>query len=72
MQQGDSNEYPQHTFLWRNMENDPKIIIKYPLYLSLWSSGQPSWVVLDYPEPNGSLGFLIIDLDRELARNFVA
>ena len=30
---GDSNEYPQHMFLWRNDENYYSIIIKYPLYL---------------------------------------
>ena len=23
--QGDSNEYPQHTFLWRNKQNYPQI-----------------------------------------------
>ena len=31
--QGDSNEYPQHMFLWRNKQNDPVIIPKYPPYL---------------------------------------
>ena len=31
---GDSNEYPQHMFLWRTDENYPSIIIKYPPYLS--------------------------------------
>ena len=31
--QGDSNEYPQHIFLLRNMKNYPSIIIKYPPYL---------------------------------------
>ena len=30
---GDSNEYPQHLFLWRNVENCPQIITKYPPYL---------------------------------------
>ena len=32
---GDSNEYPQHThlFLWRNKQNYPLIITKYPSYL---------------------------------------
>ena len=29
-QQGDSNEYPQHMFLWRTDKNCPSIIIKYP------------------------------------------
>ena len=29
----DSNEYPQHTFLWRTVQNYPLIIIKYPCYL---------------------------------------
>ena len=33
---GDSNEYQQHMFLWRNMENYPEIVIKYPPYLFLW------------------------------------
>ena len=27
---GDSNEYPQHMFLWRNKQNYPLIITKYP------------------------------------------
>ena len=31
---GDSNEYPQHMFLWRIEENYPSIIIKYPPYLA--------------------------------------
>ena len=31
----DSNEHPQHMFLWRNDENYHSIIIKYPPYLSL-------------------------------------
>ena len=31
----DSNGYSQHMFLWRNMENYPKLIIKYPPYLFL-------------------------------------
>ena len=31
--QGDSNEYPQHMFLWRTDENYPSIITKYKLYL---------------------------------------
>ena len=35
---GDSNEYPQHMFLWRNKENYPSIIIKYPPYLFFWPS----------------------------------
>ena len=30
---GDSNEYPQHMFLWRNKQNYPLIITKYPSYL---------------------------------------
>ena len=30
---GDSNEYPQHTFLWRTDNHFPLIITKYPLYL---------------------------------------
>ena len=29
MEKGDSNEYPQHMFLWRSDENYPSIIIKY-------------------------------------------
>ena len=33
---GDSNEYPQHIFLWRNKENYPLIITKYPPYLFHW------------------------------------
>ena len=34
---GDSNEYPQHMFLWRTGENYPSLIIKYPPYLFYWS-----------------------------------
>ena len=30
---GDSNEYPQHMFLWSNKQNYPLIITKYPPYL---------------------------------------
>ena len=30
---GDSNEYPQHIFLWRNKQNYPLIITKYLPYL---------------------------------------
>ena len=33
---GDSNEYAQHMFLWRTVENYPLIIIKYPPYLLHW------------------------------------
>ena len=33
-QQGDSNEYPQHMFLWRNKQIYPLTITKYPPYLS--------------------------------------
>ena len=29
----DSNEYPQHMFLWRTDKNYPSVIIKYPPYL---------------------------------------
>ena len=29
--QGDSNEYTQHMFLWRNKQNYPLITTKYPL-----------------------------------------
>ena len=32
-QRGDSNEYPQHMFLWRNKQNYPSVTIKYPPYL---------------------------------------
>ena len=32
-QRGDSNEYPQHMFLWRNKQTYPLIITKYPPYL---------------------------------------
>ena len=31
-QQGDSNEYPQQMFLWRNKQTYPLIISKYPPY----------------------------------------
>ena len=31
--QGDSNEYPQHMFLWRNKQNYHLVITKYPPYL---------------------------------------
>ena len=27
---GDSNEYPQHVFLWRTDDTYPSVIIKYP------------------------------------------
>ena len=30
---GDSNEHPQHMFLWRTDENFPSIFLKYPPYL---------------------------------------
>ena len=30
------NEYPQYMFLWRNMENNPYIIAKYPPYMYLF------------------------------------
>ena len=30
----DSNEYPQHTFIWRNKQNYPLIITKYSPYFS--------------------------------------
>ena len=33
MLRGNSNEYPQHMFLWRTIENYSLIIIKYPPYL---------------------------------------
>ena len=32
-ERGDSNEYRQHMFLWRNKQNYPLIITKYPPYL---------------------------------------
>ena len=32
-QLGDSNEYPQHKFLWRIEENYPSIVISYLPYL---------------------------------------
>ena len=32
-QRGDSNEYPQHTFLWRNKQIYPLIFTKYPPYV---------------------------------------
>ena len=35
---GDSNEYPQHMFLWRTDENYPSLIIKYPPYLFFWTA----------------------------------
>ena len=46
---GDSNEYPQCMFIWKNMENYPFIITEYPPCLFLWmiqdSSGeQIKWV----------------------------
>ena len=41
---GDSNEYPQHMFLWRTGENYPSVIIKYPPYLFYWSH-LVKWVV---------------------------
>ena len=33
---GDSNEYPQHMFLWRNKQNYPFIIMKYPPLTFHW------------------------------------
>ena len=30
---GATNEYPQHMFLWRNNQNYPLIVTKYPPYL---------------------------------------
>ena len=39
---GDSNEYPQHMFLWRTKENYPLIITKYPPYLFHW---KPSYLL---------------------------
>ena len=30
---GESNEYPQHMFLWGDKQNYPLIITKYPSYL---------------------------------------
>ena len=38
---GDSNEYPQHMFLWRN---NPIIILKYPPYLFHWSMSVLLWL----------------------------
>ena len=35
---GDSNGYPQHMLVWRNKQNYPLIIIKYPSYLFHWDS----------------------------------
>ena len=37
---GDSNEYSQHIFLWRNKQNYPLVLIKYPsyMYLFFWKS----------------------------------
>ena len=40
IRQGDSNEYPQHSFLWRNKQNYPLIMTKYPPYLFYWESNQ--------------------------------
>ena len=34
---GDSNEYPQHMFLWKNKQNYPLLITKYSPYLFHWS-----------------------------------
>ena len=38
LSRGDSNEYPQHMFLWRNKQNYLLIITKYAPYLSYWTS----------------------------------
>ena len=35
-QRGDSNEYSQHMFLWRNKQNYPSIITKHTPYLFHW------------------------------------
>ena len=45
---GDSNEYPQHMFLWETTENYPLIIIKYPPYLFCCTSPQCPWLVMSY------------------------
>ena len=39
--QGDSNEYPQHMFLWTSKQNYPLIIIIYPSYLFMTKSVEP-------------------------------
>ena len=52
---GDSNEYPQHTFLWRNKQNYPLIITKYPPYLFhciwclFWLGFQAFMVIVNVP-----------------------
>ena len=43
-QRGDSNEYPQHMFLWRNKQNYPIIITKYPSYLIICSTDLDSYI----------------------------
>ena len=47
-QRGGSNEYPQHMFLWRNKQNYPLIITKYPPYLFYWrwTSGPTWWLCM--------------------------
>ena len=52
----ESNEYPQHMFLWRTDKNYPSIIIKYPPYLFFWTyqstSTQASSVGWRFSIPN--------------------
>ena len=50
---GDSNEYryPQHRFLWRNKQNYPIIITRYPPYPFHWSKmGTPKIITVIYPK----------------------
>ena len=49
-QRSDSNEYPQHMFLWRNNKTYPSIILKYPLKCSLDSLS--SETILYFNDPN--------------------
>ena len=49
------NEYPQHTLLWRNKKNYPRIITK---YASLTSS-----LVLDYHFKNIDISVLVLELN---------
>ena len=55
---GDSNEHPQHMFLWITDENYPSIIVKYPPYLFFCQAvGQPPTccysISLDLPDVPG-------------------
>ena len=50
-QRGDSNDYPQHMFLWRTVDNYALLIINYPPHLF-------QWIIWAKSRENLTLGFL--------------